>query len=260
MEKARVGDIEVAYQTYGEGYPLVMATGLTATMDIWDPTFIEKLSSSYKVIVFDYRGMGETTSGSKEITIEQLTDDTVGFMDALGIDQAHLLGWSMGGDVVLGLACRYPDKVNKMVIYAGDCGGSQKVLTPRVREDFKKLADPSTPPGELLAILFPPEWMEANPDFLTRFPIPKETSSPENIQLQIDAYKGWAGVYDRLPQIEKPTLIATGTEDVSTPPENALILANQIPGSWLVRFEGAGHGLMYQYPEKFARIIIEFLE
>jgi pimeloyl-ACP methyl ester carboxylesterase len=55
-------------------------------------------------------------------------------------------------------------------------------------------------------------------------------------------------------------MVVTGTEDIISPPANAFMLASRIPGSWLVQFKGAGHGLMYQYPEKLARIIVTFLE
>lgn len=55
-------------------------------------------------------------------------------------------------------------------------------------------------------------------------------------------------------------MVVTGTEDVISPPADAFIFASKIPDSWLVQFKGAGHGLMYQYSEKLARIIVTFLE
>ncbi len=260
IKKIKVDDIKVAYKRFGEGEPLVMVMGLSGTLDLWEPRVLEALSSAYEVIIFDYRGMGETSTGSKEFSIEQFADDTVGLMDALDIDRAHLLGWSMGGDVVLQLAVAYPGKVDKVVVYAGDCGGKERVITPEVLEEVKKLADPDTPPWEFFNILFPAKWMEENPDFIKTFPIPQEQSSYDNIKRQGDAYLDWEGCFDGLKDIARPTLVITGTEDISTPYENAPILANAIPGSWLVRFEGAGHGLMYQYPEEFSRIVIDFLE
>lgn len=90
--KVQVGDIEMAYKTIGEGYLLVMIMGFSGTMDLWDLRFVEGLASKYKVIVFDNRGMGGTTTGSKEFTIEQFADDTAGMMKALGIDKANVLG------------------------------------------------------------------------------------------------------------------------------------------------------------------------
>jgi len=111
--KARVGDTKMAYWTYGEGYPLVMIMGYSGTMDMWDPNVIDALSAYYKVIVFDNRGMGKTTTGTRKFTIEQFADDTAGLMDALAIDQAHVLGWSMGTEIAQELTLRHPEKVNK---------------------------------------------------------------------------------------------------------------------------------------------------
>ena len=98
----RVDDITMAYWTYGAGYPLVMIMGFSGTMDMWDPTVITELSARYQVIVFDNRGMGKTTAGTREFTIEQFADDTAGLMSALGLEQAHVLGWSMGTELTAG--------------------------------------------------------------------------------------------------------------------------------------------------------------
>jgi pimeloyl-ACP methyl ester carboxylesterase len=68
-----------------------------------------------------------------------------------------------------------------------------------------------------------------------------------------------SGVCSQLPNISKPTLIITGTEDVAVPTANSLILVQKIPGAWLVQIKGAGHGLMYQYPEEFSSILQTFL-
>jgi pimeloyl-ACP methyl ester carboxylesterase len=57
----------------------------------------------------------------------------------------------------------------------------------------------------------------------------------------------------------KPTLIITGTEDVAVPAGNSIILAQKIPGAWLVQIKDAGHGLMYQYPDKFNKVLQTFL-
>ena len=123
----RVGDITMAYWTYGEGYPLVMIMGFSGTMDMWDPTVITELSARYQVIVFDNRGMGKTSAGTRESTIEQFADDTAGLISALGIEQTHVLGWSMGTAIAQELVLRHPAKVNRLVLYAADCGGNEAV-------------------------------------------------------------------------------------------------------------------------------------
>jgi pimeloyl-ACP methyl ester carboxylesterase len=97
----------------------------------------------------------------------------------------------------------------------------------------------------LLNLLFPKDWLSRQPAFYKWFPLPKETSRPENMRRQVQAIATWLGACDRLGSIKSPVLVVTGREDVIAPPENAFILAQRINVSWLVQFEGAGHGLMY---------------
>src|SRR5215217_8257120 len=107
FQKVTVGDINIAYKQLGKSNakPIILITGLGATLDMWDPLLLEKLSSSnYTVIIFDNRGTGESTAGTKEFSISQFANDTVGLIEALKIDKADVLGWSMGSFIAQELA------------------------------------------------------------------------------------------------------------------------------------------------------------
>jgi len=262
LEKAHVADIDVAYRVFGTGYPLVLIMGYSGTMDLWQPRVLAAFARRYRVIIFDNRGMGETSSSEKPFSIEQFADDTAGLLDALGIKQAHVLGWSMGTNIALEFALRYPEKVNKLILYAADCGGKEAIQPSA--EVVQAMTDTSGTEEErgmrMLWVLFPEQWLKANPDPGKYFPPVTESSSPENIRRQWDAMMKWAGAYSRLKQIRQPTLLITGADDVSTPPANSLMLAGEVPGARLVQINGAGHGLMYQYPEEFSKTLLLFLE
>jgi pimeloyl-ACP methyl ester carboxylesterase len=260
LEEIQVDDITVGYKTFGAGEPLVLITGYMATMDIWDPLFLERLAGSYQVITFDNRGMGRTTSGDEPWSIERFAMDTAGLIDELNFGKAGVLGWSLGGDVALSLAVDRPDRVEKLVVYAGDCGGKERVEPPGLGQVLKEHKDVHAHFKMILSSLFPPEWMEKHPDYWKTFEFPGELNSPESIIRQNMAYNDWEGCYERLGEIAMPVLLVTGTEDDSTPPENAAMIAERIPHSWLVRFKGAGHGLQYQDPEGLARVVIDFLD
>jgi len=256
-----VGDIEVAYQIFGEGDPLLLIMGYSGTMDLWAPEVLKELASKYQVIIFDNRGMGKTTASDKEFTIELFADDTRGLLDALGIERAHVLGWSLGTYIAQELTLRYPDRVEKLILYAGDCGGKEAIYPgPEIMDALGDTSASSRERGEkLLATLFPEKWLKEHPDPRTYFPKLTETSSPENIKHQYQSWQNWKGSYSRLAKITQPTLLITGAEDVNTPWQNSLMLIDLIPGAWLVQLEGGGHGVMYQYPEKFSRIVLTFL-
>lgn len=262
VESVPVGDISIAYKVLGQGDPMVLIMGYSSTMDMWDPLFLDNLSTKYKVIIFDNRGMGNTTAPPGNFSIPQFANDTAGLMAALGIEKAHIMGWSMGSFVAQELAIRYPENVDKIILYAGDCGGKETVMpSPQVLKDLANTSGPQEERGmRLFNLLFPKDWLSRQPAFYKWFPLPKETSLPENIERQAQAIATWSGACDRLGSIKSPTLVVTGTEDVIAPPENSFILAQRINVSWLVQFEGAGHGLMYQYPDRLAKIVEDFID
>jgi pimeloyl-ACP methyl ester carboxylesterase len=265
-----VGDIEMAYKVMGEGEPLVMIMGAAGTMDWWPKELVENLSSKYPVIIFDNRGMGYTTTSPVNFSISQFANDTAGLMDALGIEQANVLGISLGTFIGQELAIEHPEKVKRLILVVGYCGGPQAVQPdPEVVGKIQTLLDPANFTEQDLKnyteVMFPHEWLVSHPDFYTRpfynktFDI-GETSSPENLKRQSKAIALWPGTYDRLDRIKAPTLIVAGMEDLLLPPENSLIMANGINGSWLVRLENAGHGMTFQYPDELARIVADFIK
>ncbi|HZL65212.1 MAG TPA: alpha/beta hydrolase [Thermoleophilia bacterium] len=111
----------------------------------------------------------------------------------------------------------------------------------------------------LLTLLFPAAYRSAHPAYAESFPIPTEQAPPATEARQNEAIAKWQGVWDGLKGITCPSLFVTGTEDVLAPPQNAVLMAARVPGSWLERFGGAGHGLMYQDPQVLAAAVVSFL-
>ncbi|KYC52740.1 MAG: short chain dehydrogenase [Candidatus Methanofastidiosum methylothiophilum] len=259
---AKVGDINISYRTYGEGYPLVMIMGYGSTMEMWEDQLINSFSKDYKVIIFDNRGIGETSDGNKDFTIEQFAEDTNGLMNVLGIEKAHILGWSMGSYIAQELTLRHPEKVNKLVIYASVCSPEMFPPSPEV---LSTLEDPSGTPEEQgsrwISVIFPSDWIINNGERIKEiFYRPLGNIKPENIGKQAIAIGKWEGTCSRISSINNKTLVIAGNEDVLVPPVNSEYLASKIPNSKLILVDGAGHALMFQYPDKFIREVTEFLK
>lgn len=259
---AKVGDINISYKTYGEGYPLVMIMGYGSTMEMWEDRLINSFSKDYKVIIFDNRGIGETSDGNKDFTIEQFAEDTNGLMNFLGIEKAHILGWSMGSYIAQELTLRHPEKVNKLVIYASVCSPEMFPPSPEV---LSILEDPSGTPEEQgsrwISVIFPSDWIINNGERIKEiFYRPLGNIKPENIGKQAIAIGKWEGTCSRISSINNKTLVIAGNEDVLVPPVNSEYLASKIPNSKLILVDGAGHALMFQYPDKFIREVTEFLK
>jgi pimeloyl-ACP methyl ester carboxylesterase len=259
-----VGDISIAYKQIGkpDAKPIILITGGDATMDMWNPLLLEQLASAnYRVIIFENRGVGESTVGTKEFSVSQFAIDTSDLLDALGISKADVLGWSMGGFMAQQLALTYPNKVDNLILYATSCGGPSDRPTPPEVIQINTNTSMSTQERiqKLGPLLFAPaSWFKAHPDYLNYFPIPKETVSQQIHRQQLNAAANWTGTCNALSSITQPTLVIVGTDDDPAP--DSLTLAEGIPGSWLIRIRDAGHGLMYQHPDEFNRILMTFLE
>lgn len=261
MKTVPVGDISIAYRETGSGEPLILIMGYSGTMDMWDTRMVNQLAQQYRVIVFDNRGMGHSTSSDREYSIRLFANDTVGLMDAIGIKKAHIMGWSMGTNIAQELTLDYPEKVDKLILYAGDVGGKE-ALPPAPQEIavLTNMTGNDRERGErLLGELFPPAWLKENPDPSKYFPKISSMSPAENVQRQAKAIMTWNGSYTRLPAMKQPLLLITGGQDVLTPPGNSFVIAGQVPHSWVIRIRNGGHGVMYQYPDECASIILTFL-
>jgi pimeloyl-ACP methyl ester carboxylesterase len=262
VKTVQVGDIDIAYKTIGKGDPIILINGFSFAMDNWDPTLLETLASNHTVIVFNNRGIGNTTSGTEQFSIEQFVNDTAGLLDALNIGKADVLSWSLGGVIAQELTLHYPDRVGKLILYASGCGGEESVpSSPQVLNALTNgTGTAEERKSRLVPLFFPQEWRNENPNYLESIPRTTETIPNQTLSNQLEARGNWAGTCDRLENITQPTLVIVGTEDEATPAPNNLRMAELIPRAWYVQINGGGHGLMYQYPEQFSSVVETFLE
>jgi pimeloyl-ACP methyl ester carboxylesterase len=265
VKKVHVGDIDIAYKTFGRGDPVLLISGSGNVMDVWPTHFLKELASNHTVIIFDNRGVGNTTVGTLPFSIAQFANDTVGLLDALDIQRTDVLGFSMASFIAQQLTLMHPERVNRLVLYGASCGGHESIpQTQEVTRIVSELVNNRSQNADaFLSVTFPTEWIKANPNLET-FPKTKEIILFTTLKKQFNAVedwlsRNWSGVCNQLQNISIPTLIITGAEDVAVPAANSLILVQKIPSAWLVQIKGAGHGLMYQYPEEFSEIVKTFL-
>jgi len=253
------GGVTLACREHGAGEPLVLINGLASAMDTWNPPVIEALARHYRVVVFDPRGTGYSGYTDEPFSISLFMQDTARLMEGLGIARAHVLGFSMGACIAQELALAFPEKVCRLVLVGGDCGGNEAVRSsPGV---FARLIDKSGTPAEIARRMFPllfsPAWL-AGHDPLRYCPEVEETTEDAVAARQLDAFLSWPGSFARLSDIRAKTLVCCGDADAVVPCENSRILAGRIPGAELAVFPGAGHGLMYQCPDRFSQTVIGF--
>jgi len=260
VQTVDVNGITLAYQDSGSGSPLVLINGFASTMDMWNPPVLAALADHFRIITFDNRGTGYSSVSDEPFSIPLFASDTLALMDALGIARAHILGLSMGASIAQELVLSQPERVDRLILVAGTCGGSRAVwMTPEVLETLSDKSGSGVDlANRMFSVLFPQKWLAAH-DPWQYCPDVRETVSEESAAKQAEALFSWPGTYDRLPQIRSPTMVVTGTEDAVIPPANAVTLADRIPNARLEQILGAGHGLMYQCPGEFAKAVLEFL-
>ena len=280
-KKVQVGDIDIAYKMLGKGDPIVLFNGASDGMDAWDPSFLKGLSSNHTVIVFDTRGIGNTTTGSKPYTYQQLGNDTAGLLDALKIPKADVMGYSLGSYIAQQLTMMYPDKVNSLVLVGSSCGGKDHTPKPsefiKLQSDVvnKSLNNVSISQEEIKSLVsasLGSGWIKLHPESLdipaniTTLQQLKPGLSPEiannqnNVGKHWEDNPNWSGACDELAKLAKPTLVITGTDDDKYQPYvNSLKIVEKIPGAWLVQIKDAGHAVMDQYPEEISKIMQTFL-
>jgi pimeloyl-ACP methyl ester carboxylesterase len=281
LEKVRVGDIDVAYKMFGKGYPILLFNGASDGMDAWDPLLLTGLSSNHTVIVFDQRGIANTTIGSKPYTYQQIADDAAGLLDALKIPKADVMGYSLGSYLAQQLTMMYPDKVNNLILVGSSCGG--KDHTPKPPEFIKLQSDvvnkslnniPLTAEEikSLSSASLGSGWIKLHPESLDipanitslqqlKPGLPPEVANNQNnIGKHWEDNPTWSGACDELAKLAKPTLVITGTDDDKYQPYvNSLKIVEKIPGAWLVQIKDAGHAVMDQYPDEISKILNTFL-
>jgi pimeloyl-ACP methyl ester carboxylesterase len=265
MPKVKINDIQMFYEVHGEGFPLIMIQGLSASLDWWDPRWIQTLSEKFKIIAFDNRGAGRTDISAWEYSIKLFADDTAGLMDALGVPRANVLGLSMGGMIAQELVLNYPEKVKKVILCSTHCGGARSVQASDevmgiLTADVSALALSAEEVARMtIPLLFTKDFIKNTPgvEELVIEQITKNPISNEAFMRQMSAIMQF-DTYDRLSQIKIPTLILHGKQDILIPPENGSILEKAIPGARLVSFENSAHGLLEE-TEEVLDTILEFL-
>ncbi|MCH8921471.1 MAG: alpha/beta hydrolase, partial [Chloroflexi bacterium] len=263
MSMAKVGDINIEYYVEGEGPPLLMITGYGGQASSWGGPFLERLRPHFRIVRFSNRGTGLTDKPQTEYSIQMMADDAAGLLAELGIEKAHVLGISMGGMIAQELVLNQPQAVQGLTLGCTNCGPAHSV---QPSQEVLALLEPvpGASPEEQVRKAWPaivtPEFVDRKREFLEEMlRIGLENPTPvDTFRRQFAAIQSF-DTYERLPQIQSPTLIIHGDRDVLVPVGNAEVLRKRIGGSQARIAAGAGHCFFWEKPEESAGAIVEFL-
>ena len=260
--------IDYAYRRFGRPaeLPLVMLQHYRGNLDNWDPALTDALAAEREVILVDYPGVGSST-GEPSRTIAASARQMIAFVEALGLAEIDLLGFSIGGFVAQEIALVRPTLVRRLVLAATGPKGAPGMHG--WRDDIAAAARGESKPENLLYIMFAhSETSQAKgKEFLGRFVQRQEgrdePTSDAVRDAQYDAIVEW-GIPDhaalqRLTGIESPTLVIQGDGDLMIPTKLSHLLAGLIPDARIRIYPDAAHGFLLQYPTEVAAEVNAFL-
>ena len=261
---------EVNYCELGEGPAILFVHGLGASWQSWLEQLPE-FAASHRVVAMDLPGFGYSESPSEDISIEYYARWTAEFMDLLGIESAAVVGNSMGGFVSAELAIKFPERVQRLVF-----------VSAAIFWQNRRRAQPLVQLARMSDAVVARALVRATDDIATRrrlryaalatagFRFPQYVSdelahemvrSARRTDGFLPALQALAG-YDleaELPKISCPTLIVWGANDQLVSVKDAERLEDLIPDSRREVFERTGHVAMLERPERFNRLLREFL-
>ncbi|MBA2653185.1 MAG: alpha/beta hydrolase [Tatlockia sp.] len=254
--------ISLYYQIQGTGHPVILISGANGDhQSVWPQSVVDTLARHFQVIQFDNRGVGQSERPDSPYSIEMMADDVFGLVQALQLGKVHLVGYSMGGQIAAKFAEKYPEKINKMIAcvsYANINTHVQLFVETLLELPELNLAE-SIIEKIALPWSFSNQYLEKNFASLTKLNEKTKPNSLLGLRRHFAAQCAFKSEAEGFRNIKAPTLFIAGDEDWICPPADVKKFADLIPNSQMVVFPEAGHLLSLEHPDKFAKVICDFL-
>jgi pimeloyl-ACP methyl ester carboxylesterase len=242
MTYAPVNGLRLYYEVHGSGRPLVLLHGGLLTIGLCFGPLLEPLAASRQVIAVELQGHGHTAVTDRPMTVEALAGDVVALLDHLGIEQADVFGYSLGGLVAYAVALSAPARVGKLVVASADA------LRPPGRESVP-LTEDRMPTAA--------DFEEMRAAYLAVSPEPARfEESAAKTSAMVHEVPGWT---DELGKLQAPTLLIFGDRDFS-PLTDVTELFQALPNARLAVLPGTTHMDVTRRPTELLALITPFLD
>lgn len=261
--------VTYAYRRFGTGtgIPLVFLQHFRGNIDNWDPKLVDQIAAERDVILFDNTGIGSTT-GTTPNTVEQMADDAIAFLLALGLTEVDLFGFSLGGFVAQDIALSQPDLVRRVILAGTGPKGAPGMERWSPDVEAAVVADETGAAGVLHVFYAQTDASQAaGQESLGRIygwaTGRDEQPSLDAKNAQYEAVLNW-GVRDwnavaRLAELAQPVLILQGDDDIMIPTKASYTLAGLLPNATVHIYPDASHGSIFQHADEAARHTLAFL-
>ena len=250
--------VRLHWDEKGEGTPVLLVMGHRYSSAMWYP-MIPALAAEHRVVWFDNRGTGESDS-TRKATVEDLANDAFAVMDAAGIERAHLFGVSMGGGVILEMAMRRPERVISIIPGCTCAKTADKPSMPAFMRALYYL------PPSILKLLMNRggdhgygSAAKPGPIAADQAVLAKDKFKVSGVVAQAAAIANYSTTKEAVAKLTMPALVLHGDEDKAVPFEWGVELAETLPTSRFVRFDGAGHNFFVAYGDEARQIVGDFV-
>lgn len=254
--------VRIHYESIGFGNrpPVLFVQGLGAEKNSWNLQRAA-LALRWRTIALDNRGAGRSDKPDGAYDLEQMAADAIAVLDDAGVDSAHVVGLSMGGAISQIIALKYPNRVRSLTLVATACRNHEW------REDLlRSWAETAETDGMGAVGKEAARWMIGPRSFRRLLPAlgwmgPLQLFNPAGAFVsQVRAILQTTDqLTDELHNIDCPTMVVVGNQDVLTPRGDAEEIASRIPTAELVIISGGAHGLHIEHATTFNRVLLEFL-
>ena len=242
-QTAEINGVSIYYKVYGEGNgnPIILLHGGLSNGDHFSAIIPALVDDGHEVITMDSRGHGHSTFDDAQISYAQMAKDVLGLMDHLKIDKADIVGWSDGGIIGLEIALTAPDRLNKVVAYGANYDPSGVRLDIGTNDYFNAYIERASQ-----------EYQQNSPD------PGKWDAFLANIGNMWATQPNYTD--EQLTTITTPFLILDGAKEEAIDLNQTKLMALLIPGAELKIMPDTGHFALFEQPEEFTKIVLDYLD
>lgn len=260
MAKIKINETEYYYELHGSGEPLVLVAGYCSDHRHWLP-ILDQLAKHFQVLIFDNRAIGQTMDNNSSLSTQIMADDTMMLAATLGLDNPSFIGHSMGGTIVQDIALRYPNKINKIAILQSSSKWRQAMLKGlnSILNMRKENTTFNLQFEAILAWVFGDAFLQNKVAVESLKNVILSDEFPQSLNDQIRQFEVLENFNNenRISDIQAPTLVASGIQDIISLPYESLKLAKGIPGAKFVSVN-CGHNMILEAPEETIDILLSF--
>lgn len=258
--RTTINGVSIAYHDQGNGFPLVFLHAFPLSRMMWAPQEAA-LVPQFRIITIDLRGHGESDAPLWHYSLDQAADDVRGLLDYLSIQQAVFVGLSMGGYILFAFYRKYAELVKGLVLAdtraQADTDEGKQARFEMAQVAYKQGA--SAVADLMIPKLLSPATIQTRPELVQRVRTMIEGNQISGIAGDLMAMAGRSDSVPLLKQITCPVHIIVGELDLPTPPSDAKLMADRIPGARLTVIPGAAHLSNMEQPDRFNETIRSFV-